>query len=62
MANVHALTLMAINANVMRYPYGPTAYSLVGRWIGSNSGLRKCRAAMRTTNTAVPTIETVASF
>jgi hypothetical protein len=50
-----------MNAEVMRYPNRPTAYSLVGRWIGSDS-LRKWRAARRTTKTAVPIIETVASF
>jgi hypothetical protein len=60
MTNAQVLTLKATNANVMRYPVGPTAYSLVGRWIGSMS-LTKCRAAIRTTKIAVPMSETVAN-
>jgi hypothetical protein len=61
MTSAQVLTLRATNAEVIRYPYGPTAYSLVRRWIGSNSGLRKCRAAMTATKYAVPIIETVAN-
>jgi hypothetical protein len=60
MTSAQVLRLRATNAEVIRYPNGPTAYSLVGRSIGLMSGLRKCNAAMMTTKYAVPTIATVA--
>jgi hypothetical protein len=51
-----------MNAEVMRYPKGPIAYSLVGRSTGLMSGLRKCSAAMTTTKYPVPKAATVAKI
>src|SRR5215213_10523650 len=54
--------LILKKAEVIRNPYGPTAYSLVGLLIGLRSGRRKCNTTMMTAKYATPTRAIVATL
>src|SRR4026209_2520528 len=57
----HVATLSATNADVIRYPNGPVAYSLVGRLIGSMPGLSTCIAMITSRKYVVARIATFPS-